>query len=572
MTDPEAPGPSSPSSLLLTSDDLSVRTLLPLANYLREREGSSTLQRIAEGAGLMLAHFDGRSHWISLEQAEQFLAEARKLFPSDEAMKDACAYKYAEMSYGPILMAARATTPFLGYTLGTKFVNAAITRVGRYEPPVRQGSWCILRYYSKRKESYLMCLAQQAQIAAVTTLWGLPPANVQHPRCIARGDACCEYVFKLIEPARWLPAFVGFVCGAGLLAALYLLSPAAVATPWSGLLPVSGMLLGLGLEWRRASLANQRGIQDAEQASILLAQEQAEARREIMELLQRQSQWTRLMEEQIAERLAAQQRVVDQIRHLETERLQALRSVSHDLRTPLGVLRVSTEIMRLGQYQISPTDQSLLDGMDKASEQMNRLIVALMETLSAQSAMLQLTPRPLPVGALVERLHRRLSALCYSREIRVGSVSTPEAPETIEIDELLLDRVLDNLLSNAAKYTERGSILIEIGGTPGFLTVKVADTGRGIAPDAIECIFQSSGSDVTTRAANSYGLGLSVVVQLLAQIGGRLEVMSEPGVGTTFWAHFPVRPIGSSVQVGGASAESPIDLMRRIVTIRKARG
>ena len=75
----------------------------------------------------------------------------------------------------------------------------------------------------------------------------------------------------------------------------------------------------------------------------------------------------------------------------------------------------------------------------------------------------------------------------------------------------------------------------------GFLTLKLSDTGEGIPASQVERIFRPRPADEPTKP-NSYGIGLSSVVRLLAQIGGRIDVMSKPGVGTTFWAHFPETP------------------------------
>jgi signal transduction histidine kinase len=133
----------------------------------------------------------------------------------------------------------------------------------------------------------------------------------------------------------------------------------------------------------------------------------------------------------------------------------------------------------------------------------------------------------------------------------------------------VFDRVVDNLLTNAAKYTDRGSIVVEVGGVPGFLTIKVSDTGKGIESTDIERIFQAEGSDQSKRAPHSFGVGLSVVVQLLAQIGGRLDVMSKPHSGTTFWAHFPVE---AQTPVRPTMASGEREILHRVVTVRKAEG
>ena len=154
--------------------------------------------------------------------------------------------------------------------------------------------------------------------------------------------------------------------------------------------------------------------------------------------------------------------------------------------------------------------------------------------------------------------------------MRTTAFATREVPDHLEIDPLALDRIIDNLLTNAVKYTDRGSIVIELDGTPGHLVIKVSDTGRGIEPDAVGGIFQAGGSTLDSRRGDSFGVGLSVVVQLLQQIGGRLEVMSKPASGTTFWVYLPVRraPPRLPGPRSTRSRESTDEALRRVVRVR----
>jgi signal transduction histidine kinase len=210
-----------------------------------------------------------------------------------------------------------------------------------------------------------------------------------------------------------------------------------------------------------------------------------------------------------------------------------------------------------------------------AAERMEAITREIMAVARPEGRTTRMQPVRIVVSDLVGQVQRRLRALVFGRPINASVFSNREAPEHVEIDALVLDRILDNLLTNAARYTVRGSILVEVTGTPGFLVFKVSDTGRGIAEDAIAGIFQPRGSDPTTRAAGGHGLGLSIVVGLLAEIGGRLEVLSKPGVGTTFWVYLPAAG-GAAVRVEPAAAR-PADgnaeqLLHRVVRIRRSNG
>jgi signal transduction histidine kinase len=310
--------------------------------------------------------------------------------------------------------------------------------------------------------------------------------------------------------------------------------------------------------------------QDIQAEFRKVALQEAEARKEIMELHSRQREWTRLLEEQVSDRTAMLQRMADEVKRFQVERAKMLRGISHDLRNPMTVMK--TNVSSLADDEVFDRAATVRDVME-AIERINSMLSGLVRTATSDTALMGLSPTQMEIPPLTEKLERRLRALVFARNIRASVFATREAPDSIMMDPLLFDRVIDNLFTNAAKYTERGSIVVELAGTPGFLTVKVSDTGRGIAPEAIEKIFLPGASDIHTRADDSFGLGLSVVVQLLGQVGGRLDVMSKPGVGTTFWAHFPVE-FGATEPESGFTlgASEPGALFARVVRIRRAEG
>jgi signal transduction histidine kinase len=112
--------------------------------------------------------------------------------------------------------------------------------------------------------------------------------------------------------------------------------------------------------------------------------------------------------------------------------------------------------------------------------------------------------------------------------------------EWVVVDELALERVVDNLFTNAVKYTPRGEVTVTLGGDGAFLTVTVCDTGRGMEPHLLARAFEHGASDPSSRTPRSYGVGLAGVAQQLRDLGGRIEVASEVSVGTTARVWFPV--------------------------------
>ena len=170
-----------------------------------------------------------------------------------------------------------------------------------------------------------------------------------------------------------------------------------------------------------------------------------------------------------------------------------------------------------------------------------RLVAELM-TILKDKTRVPLKPIRVETAPLADEIRKRASSLVFQKDVRVTVFANRECHESIEIDQSAMDRIVDNVLSNAAKYTTRGSIIIELDGVPDFLVLKIGDTGRGIEAAEIDRAFRPGQSDEGLRAPNSYGVGLAGTVDLLGELGGRLEVMSRVGEGTTFWIYLPVRP------------------------------
>ena len=541
------------------SADYSARILYPFLRYLEECRSPATATEALETSGLRRDEVLGRkSGWMSFDQFRDFLECVRRSLPDDAEFVEAATYKLAE-GYGPLRFALWATTPQRVFELGARNMHL-VSSVSRYEVLSSGPNHIHAKYYSDRAETADMCLSRRAQTMALPTLWGLPKAQLDVLHCMSHGDGFCEWQLRFFQRPAYLPAIGGALAGATIAGLSWYLQIDAQALAVT--LPAAGAALGYGWESRRTYRRNLQLGQDMTDALRELAEHETEARQEISGLHQRQREWARLMEEQVRDRTALLQKVVEDVKELQLDRESKLQGVSHDLRNPLAVIQSGSELLAQ-EFDSDPELADLVTDMQHAVERMERLLGQLVQSASSERALIDVRPERVGVGALVDRLRRRLRALAHGSDVRTSVFRAREAPDTIETDPLLLDRVLDNLLTNATKYTWTGSIVVEVAGTPGYLTVKVSDTGRGIDDDQIRRIFEPEGSAPSERAPRSFGVGLSVVIHLLDQIGGRLEVMSRPGQGTTFWAHFPV-----VVQKRGRPTSDPT--FDRIVTIRRS--
>jgi len=567
------------SAVPAAAADYSLRILWSLARWVEDKYGHGQLTKLATTAGVGAEDFDGSTRWVSHQQFETVLTEVRDLAENDTAFFEACTYRIAE-SYGALRYMVWALSPQQVCDSAAK-LSTMVTKAGSFEVLRSESSAFDVRYHTTRPESRLMCLSRQAQWAAGPTMWGLPAAQLTEHACVAEGDAYCEYHLTWFERSRRLPILAGLAVGVAIAVAIR--GGSSVGWISTVALPVLGALLGYVLELRRSGNINLRLGQDVNHVLRALGESEAETRSEIVALHQRQREWIRLMEQQVTERTTTLERIVEGLDGLQQSRVSTIRGFSHDLRNPLFVVRGNTQFL-LERLTGSEEGDALRD-MEVAAAQIEVMLSKLMEVATADTGFVKLVPAPVDVAPLAETFRRRLKALVHGRDIKVSVFCTREAPDEVIIDPLVFDRVVDNLLTNAAKYTDRGSILLEISGTPGsgipaiatagrahsgFLTLKLSDTGLGIPAAQVERIFRPRPAHETSLRPNSYGIGLSSVVRLLAQIGGRLDVMSKADVGTTFWAHFPVSPPEQKKPaIGDDNLES---MIMRVVTIRKVEG
>lgn len=539
--------------------DYNLRILRSLALYLQDHFDAKTLSEVAAAGGLTVGQLGDASQWVSAPQFERLLIAARAVVGSDDLFKQACAYHLAE-AYGALRFALRAMTPANVFRQSIERFSM-VSHVGEHEVLEATRTSILIRWKASPPVHRLVCLVRHGQAAAMPTLWGLPPAVIKERSCMGLGDEACVYYFTWYDQVHWLPSVAFAALGALCAAGLWHLGVTSAGSV--GFLSTIGGLLGYLREVNsieKANRATDKLMIDALQEAV---ETETEARTQLLDLHRSQREWSRILEEESRDRSLAIQKITDQFKKDEEHRSRIFRGYSHDLRNPLQVMRLGADYLR----RTGVADESaakVIDELDWSVRQMNELLVELTRIASQPTGTGQLTAKQLLVADLTERVRRRLQALAHDKEIRTSAFQTREAPSSIEQDPVLFDRVMDNMLTNAVKYTARGSIVVELDGAPGFLIIKVSDTGRGIAPEDLERTFSPGASAVDQRAENSLGLGLSVVVQLLAEVGGRLEVMSKPNVGTTFWIHFPVQSPPRATQPEPAEL-----LLKRVVSIRR---
>jgi two-component system, OmpR family, sensor histidine kinase BaeS len=211
----------------------------------------------------------------------------------------------------------------------------------------------------------------------------------------------------------------------------------------------------------------------------------------------------------------------------EERRRELLADVAHELRTPLQAIRGSVEGMVDGLY---PADPEHLRPVIERTDVMARLLDDLRTLSMAEAGVLELHREPVDPRAAAEDAAHALRAAADEAGVTL-EVSVDGSPGTIEVDPVRLSEVLDNLLTNALRYTPRdGRITIRAARADGAgVAFEVDDTGPGIPPDQLPFVF-----DRFVRSADrgGTGLGLAIAKRLVEAHGGTITAGPAPGGGT----------------------------------------
>jgi signal transduction histidine kinase len=226
----------------------------------------------------------------------------------------------------------------------------------------------------------------------------------------------------------------------------------------------------------------------------------------------------------------------------QTSRTQAqlLRMVSHELRTPLGVIQLQTKALeRSGSEGLSQTQATALMRTQRAAMRLLQLVDTLLDYTRAQSDQLTLRSEWFDLSLLIDEIveEARADAETKGLELRVD-VQSALAP--LCSDRRLVGIVLTNLIGNAIKFTECGSVRVAASAEEGVHVVSVTDTGPGIPQDQQDLVFEPFHRiERGGQPSPGFGLGLALVRQLTTTLGGSVELESREGAGSTFRVRLP---------------------------------
>ncbi|HVL80461.1 MAG TPA: PAS domain S-box protein [Actinomycetota bacterium] len=247
-----------------------------------------------------------------------------------------------------------------------------------------------------------------------------------------------------------------------------------------------------------------------------------------------------------AEAYEQERRATERLRALDSMKDTFLTAVSHELRTPLTtVLGFATTLENDG-HRLSPSQHRMVvQRISSNAQRLERLLSDLLDLDRLRRGILEPRRRQMNLSVLVGRVIEG-SDISARRTVHLHA-----DPVVVDVDAAMIERVIENLLSNADRYTPPGSdVWVSVSRDVEGAVIEVADEGPGVPPDLREVILEPFQQGLHAHGHSpGVGVGLSLVSRFAEAHGGRVEVGDRPGGGASFRVHLPTGPVGSVEEV-----------------------
>ncbi|NYE37356.1 PAS domain S-box-containing protein [Nocardioides cavernae] len=252
----------------------------------------------------------------------------------------------------------------------------------------------------------------------------------------------------------------------------------------------------------------------------------------------------------VAEDVTHARQVLEELEDANAAKTRFLATVSHELRTPLAALVGATELLR--ESDLQDDSRHYVDMLHRSGTRLAELVHDMLEFSCLEARRTTLRPRPFEVRALVDDIAEWAAPLARCRGISFTVSVDASVPRTTLGDGMRVSQVVTNLVRNAVEYTERGGISLVVSarglgggdaeiGSGTWAEFTVIDTGVGIGPEQQGSLFEPfAQAGPCSGGRVGAGLGLAISRDLADLMGGRLEVWSEPGTGSTFTLGVPL--------------------------------
>lgn len=220
-----------------------------------------------------------------------------------------------------------------------------------------------------------------------------------------------------------------------------------------------------------------------------------------------------------------------------------LATMSHEIRTPMNGILVMAELLAASDLQAK--QKRFADVIARSGGSLLAIINDILDFSKIEAGKIELETLPVVVDDIIETVAQLFDEKARSKGLDLSSHIAPNVPARIGADPTRLNQVLSNLVNNALKFTESGSVNLTVTRHPqnaGMIRFSVTDTGIGIAKDKLDHVFDafSQADQTTTRRFGGTGLGLAICRRLVEAMAGQIEIESELGVGTSFHVYIPI--------------------------------
>ena len=318
------------------------------------------------------------------------------------------------------------------------------------------------------------------------------------------------------------------------------------------------VLNGISASMRTETLLSQSQIlaselqsqQDELRSSNGRLEEQATRMRESEEMLRQQQEALRVKNEELEEK-------AEQLALTSKYKSEFLANMSHELRTPLNSLLILSKLLaENSRGNLSEKQIEQASTIHAAGDDLLRMINDILDLSKIESGTVVLNLESMRFGDFAQAMDRQFRAMAEQKGLDFTIDLAPDLPAAMTTDSMRLQQVVKNLLSNALKFTERGSVRMDVAMVPpgqSFrnarlaaatrrVAITVTDTGIGVAPAQQQVIFEAfqQADGTTSRRYGGTGLGLSISRELATLLGGEIRLESTQGKGSRFTLYLPL--------------------------------
>ena len=234
----------------------------------------------------------------------------------------------------------------------------------------------------------------------------------------------------------------------------------------------------------------------------------------------------------------------EEIQRIMNQRERLLLTITHDIKAPAASISGFIDLMK--DYVSNPQGLECLQNIKNSAAHLSHLVASLLDYHQLENGLMKVQPTSFSPAQLVAESVEGMKLRAEEKGLAISFECKTKGMEFFRADAFRIRQILDNLVSNAIKYTDRGSVTIqaqvsEILGKP-TLTLSVKDTGKGMTDEEKQKVFQAFTRLKSAQGIEGTGLGLSITQELVSLLGGEIILHSILGKGSTFIVTIPIEP------------------------------